>query len=396
MLGPGLLVTAAFVGPGTVTTATRAGASYGFALLWAIAFSVVATIVFQEMAARLGLVAKMELGQALRESIPHPVARMMMAALVIGAIAIGNAAYEMGNIAGAAMGLETITGISGRVWSVGVGGGAAAILFVGTYRRFERILVAMVILMSLAFIATAIVVRPDVSAILTGLLRPTIPEGSLTTVIALIGTTVVPYNLFLHAGAVRARWAGVDDTQSALRAVRWDTAIAVALGGAMTCAIMATSASVFAAGTEVTGPAQMVEQLRPLLGAAAAPVFAIGLAAAGLTSAITAPLAAAYATAGVLGWREGASSMRFRAVWCAVILVGTGFAVVGTKPVSAIVFAQAANGILLPIVAVFLIFVVNRRAIMGRYVNGPLANVLGIASVLLILSLVGWKFRGLL
>jgi len=395
-LGPGLLVTAAFVGPGTVTTATRAGASYGFALLWAIGFSVVATIVFQEMAARLGLVAKMELGQALRESVPNPAARMMMAALVIGAIAIGNAAYEMGNIAGASMGLETITGVSGRVWSVGVGGGAAAILFVGTYRRFERILVAMVILMSLAFIATAIVVRPDVSAIVSGLLRPTIPDGSLTTVIALIGTTVVPYNLFLHAGAVRAKWADIDDTRSALRAVRWDTALAVGLGGAMTCAIMTTSATVFAPGTEIAEPAQMVEQLRPLLGSAAAPVFAIGLAAAGLTSAITAPLAAAYATAGVLGWREGASSRRFRAVWCAVILVGTGFAVAGMKPVKAIVFAQAANGILLPIVAVFLIFVVNRRAIMGRYVNGPLANALGVASVLLILSLVGWKLRGFL
>jgi Mn2+/Fe2+ NRAMP family transporter len=173
--------------------------------------------------------------------------------------------------------------------------------------------------------------------------------------------------------------------------VRWDTALAVALGGILTCAIVATSASVFPLGTEISGPAQMVEQLKPLLGQAAAPIFAIGLVAAGLTSAITAPLAAAYATAGVLGWREGASSWRFRAVWCAVIFVGTLFAAVGTRPVSAIVFAQAANGILLPIVAVFLIFVVNRPAIMGRYVNGPVANVLGVAAVVMISGLAGWK-----
>ncbi len=399
-LGPGLLVTAAFVGPGTVTTATSAGASYGFALLWAIGFSVIATIVFQEMAARLGLVAKMDLGQALRESIPNPLARALMAALVVGAIAAGNAAYEMGNIAGAAMALETITGVSSRAWSVCIGASAAAILLVGTYCRFERILVAMVILMSLTFLATAIVFRPDVSEVLSGLCRPTMPAGSLTTVIALIGTTVVPYNLFLHAGAVRAKWAGVDDTSSALRAVRWDTALAVGLGGAMTGAIVVTSASVFAPGTEITNIGQMVEQLRPLLGVAAAPVFAIGLTAAGLTSAITAPLAAAYATAGVLGWRGGLASMRFRLVWFAIIVIGTGCAVLGTKPVSAILFAQAANGILLPIVAVFLIFAVNRRAIMGRHVNGTVANVLGVASVLLISGLAGWKLfwmlRGIL
>lgn len=390
-LGPGLLVTAAFVGPGTVTTATRAGASYGFALLWTIAFSVVATIVFQEMAARLGLVAKMELGQALRESAPNPFARVMVAVLVVGAIGIGNAAYQMGNIAGAAMGLESITGVSGRVWSVCVGTLAAAILFVGTYRRFERILVVMVILMSLAFFGAAIAVRPDISVIVSGLLHPTVPEGSLITVMALIGTTVVPYNLFLHAGAVRAKWAGTTNTCEALGAVRWDTALAVALGGALTCAIVVTSASVFPLGTEISGPAQMVEQLEPLLGRAAVPVFAIGLAAAGLTSAITAPLAAAYAIAGVLGWRGGTSSRRFRAVWFAVVLIGTGLAALGTEPVRAIVFAQAANGILLPIVAVFLILVVNRRAIMGRYVNGALANILGVASVLLISGLAGWQ-----
>jgi len=395
-LGPGLLVTAAFIGPGTVTTATRAGASFGLALLWAVVFSVVATIVFQEMAARLGLVARMELGQALRKSIPSPLMRKAMASLVIGAIALGNAAYETGNITGAAMGLRAILGVSVPGGSVVIAFASVGILIAGTYRRLERILVIMVVLMSMAFAGATIVVHPDLGAILSGFIHPTIPNGSLTTVIALIGTTVVPYNLFLHSGAVRARWAGTKDAASALRMVRWDTVLAVSLGGALTCAIIATSATVFPVGTDIQNTRQMIEQLEPLLGRGAGPIFAIGLIAAGLTSAVTAPLAASFATAGILGWQGESQSRRFRTVWFAVILIGTVFSIAGTSPVSAILFAQATNGILLPIVAVFLIFVVNRRAIMGRYVNGPLANAMGMASVGVISGLAGWKLWQLL
>ena len=104
-LGPGLLVTAAFVGPGTVTTASVAGARFGYALLWALLFSVLATIVLQEMSARLGLVTRAGLGEALRSTFTKPWLRWSCVALVVGAIGFGNAAYEAGNITGAAAGL---------------------------------------------------------------------------------------------------------------------------------------------------------------------------------------------------------------------------------------------------------------------------------------------------
>ena len=107
--GPGLLVTAAFIGPGTVTKATTAGANYGYALVWAIVFSVFATVVFQEMAARLGIVTKAGLGEAIRQTITNPVIRFLSLSLVVTAIVVGNAAYQAGNIAGAATGLATLT-----------------------------------------------------------------------------------------------------------------------------------------------------------------------------------------------------------------------------------------------------------------------------------------------
>ncbi len=108
--GPGLLVMAAFIGPGTVTTASKAGAEYGFALLWALLFSVVATIVLQEMAARLGLVTRAGLADALRSSFDNAWFGRLAVLLVIAAIGFGNAAYEAGNIAGAALALTREVG----------------------------------------------------------------------------------------------------------------------------------------------------------------------------------------------------------------------------------------------------------------------------------------------
>jgi manganese transport protein len=379
-LGPGLLVTAAFIGPGTVTTASVAGASTGYALLWAIVFSIIATIVLQEMSARLGVVSREGLGEALRTTFDNPAIKFAAIVLVVAAIAFGNAAFETGNVTGAALGLETLSGVSPQIWAVIVGIAAFALLLSGAYKVIERVLVALVIVMSVVFILTAvIVIRPgDVGNILAGAFVPSIPDGALITVVALIGTTVVPYNLFLHASSVQEKWPESVPTREALVESRSDTTISIVLGGIITVAILATGAAAFfGTGTEITDAGQMAEQLEPLLGAFAKYFFAIGILAAGVTSAITAPLAAAYATSGALGWERNLRSMRFRTVWAVVLVVGTVLAALGTNPVAAIVFAQAANGVLLPFVAVFLLFVMNRSDLLGEYRNGTVANVLG-------------------
>ena len=131
----------------------------------------------------------------------------------------------------------------------------------------------------------------------------------------------------------------------------------------------------------------MARQLEPLLGSGARYFFAAGLFAAGLSSAVTAPLAAAYAVCGVLGWSQDLKSARFRAVWITVLLSGTVFAALGTRPLLAILFAQAANGFLLPICAIFLLVVMNRRASLGEQVNSRLNNGLGAAVVLVTVGL---------
>jgi manganese transport protein len=386
-VGPGLLVMAAFIGPGTVTTASKAGAQYGFALMWALLFSILATLVLQEMAARLGLVTGKGLSEALRTSFDNRFFSMMATVLVILAIGFGNAAYESGNIAGASMGLAAITPYSTNLWAIVVGGIAFALLASGRYRVVERGLIVLVVVMSAVFLTTMVMVGPDLSGIWRGLTRPSLPAGSTLTVMALIGTTVVPYNLFLHASSVREKWPDSVPTEDALRESRRDSVLFIGLGGLITLAIVTTAATAFFGAATALSAATISQQLEPLLGPAAKYFFAIGLLAAGLTSAITSPLAAAYAVSGALGWKADLADRRFKAIWALVLGCGMLAAALGTRPISAIIFAQAANGFLLPIVAVYLLYVMNSAPLLGKYKNRWRSNIVGVLVVLVVSGL---------
>lgn len=386
-LGPGLLVAAAFIGPGTVTTATVAGSDFGFQLVWVLVFSVLTAMLLQEMSARLGIVSREGLGEALRTTFRTPAVSAVAVLLVVAAIGIGNAAFEAGNIIGAALGLEALTGIETRPWAVLIGVLAFALLASSVYRVIERTLIALVVLMSLAFVGTVLIVRPDVGELFAGF-APALPSGAITTVVALIGTTVVPYNLFLHASSVQEKWGPEVPQREALKAARVDTFASIGLGGLLTLAILSTAAAAFfVTGITVEDAGMMAEQLEPLLGRTSQVVFATGLLAAGLTSAITAPLAAAFAISGAMGWGRDLTSWRFRGVWAVIIVIGMLFAVFGGSPVEAIVFAQAANGLLLPLIAIFLIVVMNRRDLLGEHRNGVGGNVAGGIVVLIVVGL---------
>ncbi|MDG5760764.1 Nramp family divalent metal transporter [Natronococcus sp. A-GB1] len=371
-IGPGALVAAAFVGPGTVTTASVIGAEYAYVLVWTIAFSILATMVLQEMSARLGLISREGLGEALRDEFSNPLAKWASVLLVVSAIGIGTAAFQTGNIVGGAAGLATITGVSENVWGPLIGIVAGALLWSGNYKLIERVFIGLVAVMGGAFLLNAIMVRPDLGALAGGLV-PTIPEGSAYLIAGLVGTTVVGYNLFLHASTVQERWDGPDD----LAECRTDTIGMIVVGGLITTAIVVTAAAVFPEGTTIADVGEMADQLEPVFGGYALTFFAIGLFAAGFTSAMSAPLAGAYATAGALGWERDLKSTRFRAIWVTILSVGVVFSAVGFDPVQVIVFAQVANGLLLPIIALFLIYAMNNTELLGEYTNSTLQNVLG-------------------
>lgn len=385
-IGPGALVAAAFIGPGTVTACTLAGANFGFALVWALVFATLATIILQDMAARLGVMGRVGLGEALVSGTGNIFLKWGAAGLVLTALALGNAAYEAGNLSGGALGLEAIVGEgieTRRIIVLALASMAGAVLVFGRYQLIQRLLVALVIVMSLAFAGSAILVRPDIGAMLYGLV-PRVPEGGLLTSIALIGTTIVPYNLFLHAASAREHWP--DATPQALAEAQTDTRVSVGLGGLISILILTTAASsLFANGQQVSSAADMAGAIAPTYGEAARYLVGIGLFAAGLTSSITAPLATAYALSEIAG--KPRSGKLFKGVAFAILLIGAAVALIGYKPISIILVAQVANGILLPVVAIFLLVAMNRRSLLGDRVNGPIANLLGGVVILITLGL---------
>lgn len=379
-IGPGPLVAAAFIGPGTVTVCTLAGVNFGFALLWAMGLSIMATIVLQEMSARLGIITQKGLSEVIRTEIKNPIIKGFVILLILSAIVIGNAAYEAGNISGGVLGLETIVGnpflsIAGfnlNVLSITIGLIAFIVLYIGNYKVLEKVLVSLVILMSLAFLLTAIITKPDLSAILSGLFIPKVSEENLLTIIGLIGTTVVPYNLFLHASLVKEKWHHESD----LKFARKDTIIAVALGGIVSMCIIISAAAIET--QNISSAADLAKGLEPLFGSYAKYFLAIGLFAAGITSAITAPLAAAFVATGCLGWSTSMKSKQFKAVWMFILGLGVLFSSIGFKSIEIIKFAQITNGLLLPIIAAFLLWVMNKSSILGRYKNTVVQNCIGI------------------
>ena len=386
-IGPGAMVAAAFIGPGTVTTATIAGSSFGYTLLWAVLFSVLATLVLQEMAARLGVTSQNGLGHALRTKAKHPLVKLLVSILVIVAVLIGNAAYEAGNISGAVLGLQYPTGVwPFNPWIILIGACAFFLLWLGKYRWIERSLVTLVAIMGLVFLISAIALKPDLLKILNGLFVVRLPEGALIMVVSLIGTTVVPYNLFLHASSVKSRWS-----EDQLPAARLDTAVSVIGGGIITMAILITAAVAFqGTQSEINGINDLALQLNPILGEWSTSFLSLGFLAAGLSSAITAPLAASFATSEVLGLNANLKAPSFRLIWGLVLLIGLVFSGLGFKPTMVILFAQFANGILLPMVAIFLLWIMNDPKIVGHHVNSMKTNIVG-GIVILVAVLLGLK-----
>jgi manganese transport protein len=384
-IGPGTLVAAAFIGPGTVTICTLAGVQFGFDLLWAMTLSIVATIVLQEMAARLGIITQKGLAAVIKEQINSTIIRKLAILLMLSAIVVGNAAYEAGNIIGSSLGLVAIFGEDySKLYPLIIGSIAFLLLFKGNYKSLEKYLIALVLIMSISFVMAAILTKPNIGMLLKGMLIPSLPDKSLLTIIGLIGTTVVPYNLFLHASLVKEKWKYVSD----LKYARRDTVISIILGGLVSMAIIVSAASI--GNGNVKSVLDLAKGLEPVYGTAAKYFLGIGLFAAGITSSITAPLAAAYVANSCFGWNAGLKDYRFKLSWSLILILGILFSFLEFTPIEIIKFAQITNGMLLPVIALFLLWVVNKSSVLGEYKNGTIRNLIAVIIIMIAIFL-GFK-----
>ena len=377
-IGPGVLIAAAFIGPGTVTLCTIAGASFGYSLIWAIILSTFSTIVLQEMSLRIGLVTRMNLAEVIRTSIKSVLLNRFIILLIISSILIGNAAYEAGNITGASLGISAIfNNQSFNYFPVLIGIIAFIILYQGDYKIIEGSLIFLVIVMSLSFFITAIITKPDITNLLNGMFKPKINSDNLIIILGLIGTTVVPYNIFLHSSLVSEKWNSINK----LKVARLESFISILLGGIVSLSIIITAASV--SNQNVTGVMDLAKGLEPLYGKFAIYFLGLGLFASGITSSITAPLAAAYVAKSCFGWNDSLKSRRFRLVWFFILLIGVLISMININPIEIIKFAQFSNSLLLPIIAIILLWLINNKNIISSEYNYSYQNVLGVFIVII-------------
>ena len=374
-VGPGALVAAGFIGPGTVTTCTVSGASYGYTLLWALLFATIATILFQEMAARIGIITQQGLGENIRQRITQPALRMLAIVVVILAIFVGNIAYETGNVTGSVMGLQAFADIPSMSAIIVIALLGFVFLWIGSYK--------------LVFFVTALASPVNWGEVVHGMFVPALPDSSLTKGVSpvliaagLVGTTVVPYNLFLHASGASERFKDPSQVADA----RFDAVLSIGLGGVISMAILVcAAANIHGSGIAVTNGKDMAAALSPLLGSWATCTVGLGLLAAGFSSVITASLSAAYAVNGVLGWNAKLKDVKFKLIWLIVLASGCIMAVMlGKSPTQLILTAQAANALLLPVMAFFVLVCAN-AADLGSFKNHVFSNIAGVVIILITL-----------
>ncbi|NJN42274.1 MAG: Nramp family divalent metal transporter [Flammeovirgaceae bacterium] len=239
------IIAAAFIGPGTITTAVTAGSRYQLQLLWAVAFSILACIIIKEIAARLTLASELTIGEAIEKKFGTK-SGYWIKLVMGGTVILGCAAYEAGNILGAVSGIELLIGGDTRIYALIVCGAAGLILWSEKRKILSRAMTFFVLLMGVAFISLAMNSKFSVSDILISLSNINILPGSELIALGLVGTTIVPYNLFIASG--------IGAGQS-IQGMRVGLITSILIGGAITATILlaGTVVSSFSSFEELYG-----------------------------------------------------------------------------------------------------------------------------------------------
>ncbi len=374
VVGPGVITGFAGNEAGGVTTYSSVGAHFGFSLLWLLLVASIGLGVIQEMCSRMGITTGQGLSDLIRERFG---VRWTILAMIV--LIIANGSNVVAEYAGIAASVELL-GVP-RVVSVPVAALAVWTLVVFfSYRIVERVLFVLV-LAFLAYPISVFILRPDWPTVMSGFI-PSLPSSpsALVFALALVGTTITPYLLFYMQASVVDK--GVD-RQSAAYA-RVDTFLGAALAGLFAFFIIVVTGTVlYPAGIQVTSADAAAQALVPLAGARAGLLFAIGLCGASLLGAVVMPLSTSYAICEAFGWESGISknfreAPVFMSLFTLLLVLGAVVVLIpGISLIPLIISAQIANGLLLPIVLVFILRLATDRRVMGDAVNGRVATVLG-------------------
>ena len=395
VLGPGLIAANAGNDAGGIATYASAGSQFGYRTLFVMLLVTIALIIVQEMSARLGAHTGEGLMSLIREQFP-----LRASAFAIVCLLIANLGLVVSEFAGIGAAFE-LFGVS-RYISIPIGAVAIwAVVVFGNYRYAERVF----LLLGLAFITypiAAILGKPDWGEVASNTFIPHLlgTKEFLFLVVALIGTTITPYMQLYQAAAVADSGSGPEE----YRMVRIDTITGAVFANIISMAIIIATAAAIGGSGPLESAKEAAQALEPVAGSAAQILFGIGLLGASALAAAVVPLATSYAVAEAVGVERSVSKTfreapLFMGLFTALIVIGASVALLPGNLISLLINMQVVNGLITPIILIFILILANRRSVLGNAANGPKLKAAAficvvviaiLAVVVLVQTVAGW------
>jgi len=394
LMGPGIITSNVDNDAGGITTYSLAGAQFGLKLIWSLIPIMIALIVIQEMCARMGVVTGKGLSGLIREKF---------GAKITFYLVVGMFLTNMGNVisefAGAAAGME-VFGVN-KFISVPLSAFLVWWMVVkGTYKSVEKaFLIACVFYLS--YIVTGIIVKPDWEKVVEHFLNPqlSLNPSEMTMVIGLVGTTIAPWMQFYLQASIVEKGIKVDEYKFA----RFDVVLGSVIVHIVAFFIILVCAeTLFKNGIQIETAKDAALSLKPLAGKYCTYLFAFGLVNASLFAASILPLSTTYLICEALGWEAGidkkfVEAPQFYGFYSLMIFLGAGIILYPNLPLIPIMyFSQVINGMVLPIVLIFMLLLINDKKLMMQYTNGPIFNTIAWVTSIVIIGFTLFLFIGMI
>jgi len=367
-IGPGLLVTIGFIDPGNWASNIAAGAGFGYTMLWMVTLSTLMLIILQHNAAHLGISTGKCLSEATTENI-----RPWLKTLILGSAMVASTATAMAEILGGAIALNMLFRIPIKFGALIVTAVSLWMLFTNSYKKIEKWIIGFVSVIGISFIFEITLVHISWQQAAMGWITPTIPAGSMPIIMSVLGAVVMPHNLFLHSEIIQSRQWNLQDEKVIKKQLKYefgDTLFSMIIGFAINSAMILIAAATFLnVGTVVTDLSQAQLMLKPLLGSAAAVIFAIALLFSGLASSVTAGMAGGSIFAGIFAEPYDINDNHTKIGVLLTIVPASLIILLITSPFIGIIYSQMLLSIQLPITIFTLIFLTSSKKVMGKYAN---------------------------
>lgn len=385
IIGPGIITASIDNDASGITTYSVAGARYGNMLLWTLVPTTVALVVIQEMAARMGVVTGKGLSDLIRENYGVKATFFMMIILLIA-----NFGTTVAEFAGWAASMEVFR--LSKYIMVPLGAFFIWLLVIkGSYRGVERFLLGACLLY-FGYIISGVMAKPDWSRVLESTLLPEVkmePEFIMLS-IAIIGTTITPWMQFYLQSSIAEKGIKKEDYKYS----KLDVTVGCLITNIIAFFIIVTcAATLFPNGIRINEAHEAAQALAPLAGRYASVFFAVSLANASILGAIIVPLATAYYICEAMGWEAGIDKTfkqapQFKWIYTGLIVVSALLVLIpGIPLVLLMLLSSVLNGILLPFVLVFALLLINKKKIMGDFINSKRHNYISWATVVVLIIL---------